>query len=470
MPADIAFRSLAELARGLRAGEFTSRQLTQHYLDRIARANAKLHAYVDVYEASALAQADAADAQRRAGLPIGPLHGLPIALKDLCDIEGRVGTVGSQAWRDRRATVTATHVERLLSAGMIVLGKLHMVEFAFGGWGTNPEMGAPWNPWDLATHRVPGGSSSGSGVAVGAGLAPAAIGSDTGGSVRIPAAFNGVVGLKTTFGRISLHGAFPLSSTLDTIGPLTRTTEDAALLFAAMAGPDPRDPGTEHRPPVALPDFSRPDIRGMRIAMVAEKNLPASGVDAEVKAAWRNAAEVFRGLGATVEEREFPFDMDELTVRNGQLIAAEGFAIHRAYIEDPKLPIGQYVRARMLGGKGVTAADYIVAREHQRITAARFVEWMEGWDAYLAPGAPMPAIPVASVDEQVSPATMTRAGNYFGACGLSLPSGFSKAGLPLGIQLIARPYDERALFRLGAGWESATDWHRRHPELGSLLG
>ncbi|MDH4095698.1 MAG: amidase, partial [Betaproteobacteria bacterium] len=193
-PADL---TLLEQSALLRAGQCSSRELVDAHLARIEALDGKLHAFVEVYAAEARALADAADVARRARLPLGPLHGLPIGLKDLCDIAGRVGTIGSKMWARRVATGTSATAERLLAAGMIPLGKLHMVEFAFGAWGTNPLMGTPWNPWDLSRARAPGGSSSGTGVAVAAGLVPAGIGSDTGGSVRVPAAFNGVVGLKT---------------------------------------------------------------------------------------------------------------------------------------------------------------------------------------------------------------------------------------------------------------------------------
>ena len=436
------------------------------YLRRIERANPKLHAYVAVYAESARAAADGADRQRAAGLPRGPLHGLPIAIKDLCDIDGKVGTVGSKAWAARRGTTTAAVVERLLSAGMIILGKLHMVEFAFGGWGTNPLCGTPWNPWDLNLHRVPGGSSSGSGVAVAAGLAPAAIGSDTGGSVRIPAAFNGIVGLKTTFGLISLYGSFPLSTTLDTIGPLTRTVADAGLLTAALAGADPRDPGTQHAP--GFEYSTRANARGARVALLPEHQFPGP-VDAAVLMGYREAAAVLRRLGAHVEERDFPFDLEALTQRNGQLIAAEAYSIHRTYIEDSQVAIGQYVRARIMAGKTVSAADYIAARQHQRESQQRFLAWMEGSDALLMPGVPMAAIPMSEVDEQKTPATFTRTGNYLGGCALGLPAGHSSAGLPVGVQLLAKPFAETTILAIGAAFEAETGYARKSPDLRSLL-
>jgi len=238
MSSDSAYCSLTELSRRLDAGETTSQDIVAGCLARIDALDGRLHAFIDVYRDDALAMARAADQERKGGKPRGPLHGLPIALKDLVHFEGKQTTAGSKSWLGRISDHTATALTKLLAAGMIPLGKTHMVEFAFGGWGRNQPMGAPRNPWDMATHRVAGGSSSGSAVAVAAGLAPAAIGSDTGGSIRIPASLCGLTGLKSTYGLISLHGAVPLSTTLDSLGPLTHTVEDAAMLTAAMAGPD----------------------------------------------------------------------------------------------------------------------------------------------------------------------------------------------------------------------------------------
>src|SRR2546427_688138 len=217
---DPVWATVAELSRAFGARTLSPVDAVEALIGRIRRRNPALHAYMRVYEADARLAAEAADKAIRAGHRVGPLHGVPIALKDLVDLEGRVTTGGSKVWAERVSKVTATLAERLFAAGMIVLGKTHTVEFAMGSWGTNTHMGTPRNPWDLKVHRTPGGSSSGSGVAVAAGLAPVAIGTDTGGSVRIPAAWNGIVGLKVTAGRISTYGVLPLSSTLDTPGPL----------------------------------------------------------------------------------------------------------------------------------------------------------------------------------------------------------------------------------------------------------
>ena len=461
---DLAFATLTELAAALRRGDTTSAALTELYLARIAEHDPKLHAYVAVYEDAARAAAEAADLQRRTGLPLPPLHGLPIALKDLLDIEDFVTTAGSAVWTDRRSTTTATVVERLLAAGMIVLGKTHMVEFAFGGWGTNPRLGTPWNPWDLEIHRVPGGSSSGSGVAVAAGLAPAALGSDTGGSVRIPAALCGITGLKTTTGLVSLHGAVPLSTLLDSIGPMTRSVEDAALLTAAMAGPDPRDPRSLAAPiPDYRPALAADSLRGLRIAVLPEDQFPLP-LHPDVARAWREAQGVLRELGAELAERPFPMSFEDLMIQNGRLIAAEAYALHRDYIEDESLPIGPWVRRRTLGGRDISGADYVAAREAQRQAGRQFRDWLGDDDALLTPTLPMPAVPLDEVDENLTPlAAFTRAGNYLDICGLSIPAGFSAQGLPVGMQLMAKPYREDILIRIGHVFQKATDWHRRRP-------
>jgi aspartyl-tRNA(Asn)/glutamyl-tRNA(Gln) amidotransferase subunit A len=467
MPNDLPFHSLTNLKAHLERGDVSSVEIVDACLERIARLDGRLHAFVDVYRDGALACAQAADLERQAGLPRGPLHGLPVALKDLLHVAGRQTTAGSKSWLGRRSDRTATVVDRLVAGGMIPLGKTHMVEFAFGGWGRNQPMGTPWNPWDTATHRVPGGSSSGSAVAVAAGLAPAAIGSDTGGSVRIPASLCGLTGLKTTYGLVSLAGVVPLSATLDSIGPLTRSVDDAALVTAAMAGPDPRDPGTRDAPRI---DFAaalgtEPDARGMRITCLAPEHISA-GTSADVLRIVADAVATLRDLGAIVEEARFPLDFGDLMVRNGRLIAAEAYAVHRAYIEDPALPIDPWVRSRTVSGREIGAADYIDELAERRRAAARFAAWMRGRDALLTPTLPITAMPVAEVDEATTPlATFTRAANYLGACALSLPAGFSATGLPIGVQLMGAPFTEATLIGIGRAYQRATDWHLRRPDL-----
>ena len=458
-----AFPGLADIALGLRNKQFTSLEITRHLLDRIAQHNAPVHAYVDVYERQALLQAQAADLQREAGLPLPPLHGVPIAVKDLCEIEGRVTTCGSQAWRERVSPVTGTVVEKLLAAGMVILGKTHMVEFAFGGWGTNPVMGTPRNPWDMQNHhRVPGGSSSGSGVAVAAGLAPAAIGSDTGGSVRVPAALNGLTGLKTTQGLISLHGAFPLAYQLDSIGPMTRSAEDAALLTAALAGPDARDPSTWNRPPFSYTPDASVDPRPLRIAVMPQEQYPWE-VQPAVQQACEEALEVFRQRGHHVEVVAVPLDFNELMRKNGAMIAAEAWHIHADYVDDTSLPLGSYVRERIQSGRLIDAHAWLGLLEHRKQSMARFADFMRGFDLLATPSVPFVAPPLAEVDEAITPVgSFARAINYLDTCAITLPAGFSQ-GLPIGVQLIARPWQESLLLQAGQQFQSMTDWHTRVP-------
>jgi aspartyl-tRNA(Asn)/glutamyl-tRNA(Gln) amidotransferase subunit A len=459
--------TLTELARALAERRISSREIITEYLERISTLDRKLHAFTEVFAEEALAAADNADRERAAGRAHGALHGLPIAIKDLVHIRGRMTTAGSKSRPHGVAQETATAAERLMAVGMIPLGKTHLVEFAFGGWGRNAPMGAPWNPWDANVHRVAGGSSSGSAVAVAAGFAPAALGSDTGGSIRIPAALCGLTGFKPTYGVVSLAGAYPLATTLDSLGPITHTVYDAALLCAVMAGLDPRDPATLAAPAI---DFAgalalEPELRGLRITAlpVEQFTWPARP---DVLNARAEAIAVFRSLGATVEEVRAPFDFEDVMVRNGRLIAAEAYALHRAYIEDPSLEIDPWVRKRVLGGKALSAADYIDEIAARKRVSIAFAEWMRGRDALLTPTLPITATALDEVDEATTPlATFTRAANYLGACAVSLPAGFSAEGLPIGVQLLGAPFADATLVHLGRAFQRETDWHRRHPDL-----
>ena len=465
---DLTDLTLTEQAALLRRGACSSREIVDAHLARIARLDGKLHAYVEVYANEARQLADAADRARAGGLPLGPLHGLPICIKDLCDIDGRIGTIGSKMWAGRRASATSATVERLLAAGMIPLGKTHMVEFAFGAWGTNPLMGAPRNPWDGARHRVPGGSSSGTAVAVAAGLAPAGIGSDTGGSVRIPSAFNGLVGLKVTYGRISLHGTGLLSWTLDSIGPLARSVEDCAELLRALAGPDARDPATLAQPILDLPaEFAADGLRGLRIALPERAQLP-DFIHPAVLQAWSGAAEVLAKLGAEIVPVRLPDWYFELARHVGTIIASEAFALHRGHIEDLKQPIGDAVRARILNARNLAPGEYA---ETLRLMAERrraFGAWFRRYDAVLLPTAAVPAPPLDEIDEAAPvPSYFTRPQNYLGLTALALPAGLHQ-GLPLSIQIIGKPYAERRILEIGKAWQDETGYNKLRPDAAAL--
>src|SRR5438477_524078 len=302
---DPSFLPVHQLAAEIAARRLSPVTVVDALLARIAAHNPKLHAFIDVYADDARLAAEAADKAIRSGHVIGPLHGVPIALKDLIDLEGRVTTGGSMAWRERRSPVTASLARRLIAAGMIVLGKTHTVEFAMGGWGTNQHLGTPWNPWDPEVARTPGGSSSGSGVAVASGMAPWAIGTDTGGSVRLPASWCGLSGLKSTIGRVSTYGILPLAPSLDTPGPMARSVEDAALLYSVMQGADPLDPRTLSAPPPAdpMPDMRR-GVRGLRLARMPEAE--REGCTPEMLAAYDAALELLARQGAEIVDIPLP--------------------------------------------------------------------------------------------------------------------------------------------------------------------
>ncbi len=466
---DLAALPAHRLAASIAKGDLSSAELTADCLARIHATNEKLHAFVAIYEDEAMAVAEARDREARAGMTLGPLHGVPLALKDLCEMEGRVTTCGTLMWQDRVSPLTATIVRRLQAAGAVVLGKTHMVEFAYGGWGTNAATGTPWNPWDLETQRVPGGSSSGSGVAVAAGLAPLAIGSDTGGSVRIPASLCSTVGLKATVGRISNHGILPLSDTLDTIGPLTRTVEDAALMFAVLAGPDAADPATHGRPPVEPRSGLEAGVVGLRLGILSEAE--RAGIDAEVLDAYDEACRTLERLGARLAEVRLPDDFPGYLEQTGQIIAAEAYAVHKDWIEDRAIRFDENVRARVLVGKSIGAADYLRVLARRREVQREIAVVLQDFAALLTPATPIPAIPLTEVDEGALPLSrFTRAVNYLDMCALALPCGFTGGGLPMSLQIVGHPYDEARILRIGQAYETATDWHRRRPDLSALLG
>jgi aspartyl-tRNA(Asn)/glutamyl-tRNA(Gln) amidotransferase subunit A len=462
----LAWMGLTELKSMLDAGQLSSLELTEHLLQRIDKADTRLQAFTEVYAEQARALARGADQQRAAGLPLGPLHGLPIVLKDLLDIEGRIGTLGSRHFIARRATQTSATVQRLLQAGMVPLGKLHMTEFAFGGWGTNPLMQTSRNPWDLATHRVPGGSSSGTGVAVAAGFAPVGIGSDTGGSVRIPSAFNGLTGLKVTYGRISLHGTGLLSWTLDSIGPMARNVRDCALLLDALAAPDPRDPVTLAQP---LEQFSREprSVRGLRLALPDVTQLP-DFMHPGVTQAWQDAAKVFESLGAQIVPVQLPDWFFGLSVKTGCIIACEAHALHRDYVDDPTAQLGPAVRQRIQNAANFKSWEYAQELRAMRESRMAFAQWFEPFDALLLPSVAIPAMAVQQVDEASPiPGALTRQANYLGLCALSQPAGLVE-GLPVGLQIVGKAFDERTVLSLGQAFEQATPHHRLHPDLSAL--
>jgi aspartyl-tRNA(Asn)/glutamyl-tRNA(Gln) amidotransferase subunit A len=465
MTSDLAFRPVHVLAAEIASGRLSPVEVVDACLARIEDHDAKLHAFTEVYAADARLAAEAAERAIRAGHVLGPLHGVPVAVKDLVEMAGRITTGGAGIWRERRSTVTATLAKRLIAAGMIVIGKTHTVEFAYGGWGTNKPMGTPWNPWDPDVHRVPGGSSSGSGVAVAAGLAPWAIGSDTGGSVRLPASFCGITGLKVTVGRISTHGVLPLSPSLDTPGPMARSAADAALLYEVLKGPDPRDPRTLACPAGAPLSGLRRGVRGLRLARMPESE--RAGVAPEVLAAYDQALRELERLGAEVVELRLPCGFGDLAAANGRIMSAEAYALLAEVVDDDSLELDPDVRPRIQAGRAISSRDYLLALQQRAALKAAFADAMDDVDALLTPTTRTAAIPVDEVDQAVTPAHFTRFANFLDLCALALPNGVTSEGLPTSLQINCRAYDEALALRIGFAYQQATDWHERRPQLGA---
>ena len=453
MTVDLHFATISELGMCYRTGDVSPVEVVDALLDRIDKCGDETAAFITPTAERACAEAHAAETLLRAGVDLGPLHGIPIALKDLFHTAGIRTTSGAKA-RDRFVPNTsASAAKRLSRAGAVLIGKTNMVELAFGPYGLNPHYGTPRNPW--GKDRVPGGSSSGSAVAVAAGLAPAALGTDTGGSIRIPASFCGVVGLKPTLERVSRAGATPLSWTLDSIGPLTRSVEDAALVFEAIAGPDPADPVTLNRPPVDVMRGLKRGVKGLRIGFVRDPF--CDGADAEVLSAVESAAGVLRDLGGEVIDLPFPearaaLDEEREGRGSAMIMSVEGYACHRALIERHGEMMDARIRARLELGASFSAPDYAMAlqrREPLRIAAR---ETLRDVDAAICPTMPTVAPRIADVD--VAPVRLTtRLVNFLGLCAISVPCGWSDENLPIGLQIIGKPYDEARILRVAHAYQ-----------------
>ncbi|CAM5205315.1 Aspartyl-tRNA(Asn)/glutamyl-tRNA(Gln) amidotransferase subunit A OS=Castellaniella defragrans OX=75697 GN=HNR28_001829 PE=4 SV=1 [Castellaniella defragrans] len=464
---DLTGWSITQQSEALASGQLAAAELIDAYLARIDALDGKLHAYAAVYATEARLAAEAADKARRSGHALGPLHGIPIALKDLADIQGRITTGGCALWRDRRSKVTATLVRRLIAQGMIVLGKTHMVEFAFGGWGTNTGMGTPWNPWDLRQARTPGGSSSGSGVAVAAGLAPWALGTDTGGSVRLPASWCGLTGLKTSSGRISNYGVLPLSQTLDTPGPMAATAEDAAHLYLAMQGPDLSDRRTLGLPPDLTMRTLHKGVGGLRLARMPDSE--RKGVSASVLAAYDQSLDELSRLGAEIISLKLPVSFPDVAALNGRIMAAESYALLGDVVDNPDLALDEDVRPRILAGRGITAHDYLQALTRRSQMVDEFDHALTEVDALLTPTTATTAIPLTQVDQSSAPSRFTRFANFLDLCALALPNGTDENGLPTSLHVMCRRYDEAMALRIGCAYQKATNWHTRRPVLDALF-
>lgn len=467
------WQTISELSRRIHNGSLSPVELMEHLLNRVETLDGRLHSFRLLSRECAMAAARASELALRAGQDMGPLHGIPYAVKDLIDVQGLPTTAGSNLLLDNIASTDATVVRRLTQAGMVLLGKANTVQFAFGAPGVNHHHGTPHNPWH-ATPHVPGGSSNGSGVAVGAGLVPVALGTDTGGSVRIPAALCGTVGLKTTVGQVSRAGVFPLSWTFDSVGPLTRSVEDAALVYQAMRGPDPLDVSTRG---TALHEDVLTGVgdgvRGLRLAFA--ETLFWDEVDREVAQAVRTCGDVLANLGAHVSSIPFP-EAAEATEANGNGIisAVEAYREHQERLGEVRLadydPVVTY---RMAMGREATANDYLRTLQTCEALRLRAQRALHDVDAFLAPTTMVAALPLAEVDASLESykywnprySRNTRVGNVLGLCSLTVPCGFTSQGLPIGLMICTKGFDEATALRVGYAYEQATTWHRQTPDL-----
>ncbi|MCZ6645782.1 MAG: amidase [SAR324 cluster bacterium] len=466
------YQTIGELGRSIRAGKLSPVELTEHLLARSEHLDSKLNAYRFMARQRALAEARAAETALGAGQDLGPLHGIPFAVKDLYDVKNMPTTAGTHLLESHQAAEDCTAVHRLARAGMILTGKTNTVQFAYGGVGINHDHGTPHNPWHETPH-APGGSSSGSGVAVASGQVPIALGSDTGGSVRIPAALCGTTGLKTTVGRISRAGVYPLSWSLDSVGPLTRSVEDAALVYQAMQGPDLKDSSTVGVPGHDVLQGLKDGVRGLRLAFA--ETVFWEEVHPEVAAAVRESAKVFEEQGAQVGSVEFPEAEEARQLNSGGLIiAAEAYTCNRKWVDEHFDELDPIVAHRIVKGRDIPAHEYLsIIRAWEGLRAkADFA--LRDVDALLVPSTAIPALPVAEVDadkdiysqRNLQYLRNTYIGNVLGLCGLSVPCGFTSKGLPIGLMIYCRGFQEETVLRIGYAFQQGSDWHSRRPQLG----
>jgi aspartyl-tRNA(Asn)/glutamyl-tRNA(Gln) amidotransferase subunit A len=458
------FLSIGQAARLLRTGESSSVDLVQGMLDRIARFDDRVHAFITVCRDAALAQARTADAELRAGTDRGPLHGIPVALKDNVFTQGVRTTCHSQVMRDHVPDVDAFVTRRLQQAGAVVLGKASLWEFAYGVPAPNDEIPPARNPWSL--DHSPGGSSSGSGAAVAAGFALGAVGTDTGGSIRHPSSVCGVVGMKPTFGLVSQQGVVPVSLSLDHIGPMTRTVADNALMLQVMAGFDADDPNSREAP-VGL-DFGaligRP-LEGLR-AGVPINLIDPSGLDARVMQAFEVALDALRDLGLEIEV----FDMDGIDAVHADstvILEYEAYRDHRSRLEAYGPLYGEGLRRRLMNGPKRSDQDYARAKARSAELRGQVDHLLTTrFSVLLMPGREAPALTMAQLYGETPAARgrMTRLGNLTGAPALVLPMGFAEQPrLPLALQVVAARFHEPVIYQVAAAYEASQPWAGQHP-------
>ncbi len=451
------YLSIQEASEELRSGLITPTELLAETLERIDQLDSKIHAFITVMRDQAFEEAEKAENEQRTGLFRGPLHGIPIGVKDLIAVKNVRLTAGSKVLADHVSQEDATVVEQLRRAGAVIIGKTNTHEFAYGTY-TPPTR----NPWDL-TH-IPGGSSGGSAAAVAAGMCLGAIGSDTGGSIRIPSACCGVTGLKPTYGRVSTFGVIPLSWSLDHVGPMGRSAEDCAILSVSRP-PDKSSAtllsGPEGRGPLSL--------QGIKLGVLSESFV--APLDPEVRAAWHATLLVLQEEGAEVSDIELRYPAMEV-YRTIQMPEASLAHMEKDWLTNRLEAYGERTRSRLLQGQTITAVDYLRAQQQRRTFSSNLRSAMQGVNALVLPTIPIPAIPVEQADQDIQidgiteNATtallrLTMPFNLAGLPAVSLPCGFTTGGLPIGLQLVGKPFEESMILRIAHAYQQLTDWHRR---------
>lgn len=469
---DLHLLTIAEAARLIESRSLSPVELTRAYLERIEHLDANLGAYITVMADSALAQASRAESEIANGGYRGKMHGIPIAVKDIIYTKGVLTSAGSRVLADHVPEYDSTIVERLDAAGSVLLGKLNLSEFAIGGTINHP-YGTPRNPWD--TGKSAGGSSSGSAVAVAGGLCAGALGSDTGGSIRGPSAFCGIVGLRPTYGRVTRFGVIPMSWSLDTVGPMTHTVEDCAIMLQAIAGHDERDPSSAREP---VPDYSESFgewPRGARVALPREA-MDFDGLNSEVRSAVAAAAGQLAEIGADVEEADLP-----MLAHSGAVFLAtadvDAATFHIPWLKSRAHLYDWNTRTRLESAAITPSPTYLRGLRARTLVKEEMTRALEGHDFIVMPASPTAAPPIARSTgspggyyqgrldlarrRYTSPAALA------GLPAISVPCGFTESGMPIGLQIIGRPFSEPELFRIARAYEQAADWRSRHsPEMG----
>ena len=468
--AELLELSLAQAARLVKSKEISPVDLVGACLDRIKSVDGRLSSYISVFEDEARKVAKASETMIMAGHDLGPLHGIPVALKDNLAVRGFRTTAGSKVLKDWIPDHDATVTERLRRAGAIFLGKLNMHEFAWGGTSDNPHYGAVRNPWD--TERFPAGSSGGSGVAVAARTCYGAIGTDTGGSIRLPSAINGVVGIRPTYGRVSNYGIIPLAWSMDTAGPMTRTVEDCAIMFNAIAGHDPKDASTSRAATTDYTDGLQRGVKGLRIGVVPGYFF--HHLQAPVRDAVKSGMKTLAGLGAEIVDVGIENIHGNISAQL-TIEAAEPSTYHQRWLREQPDNYGADVRSLLEIGEMLLATHYLQAQRYRTLLRQEFLEAFKKVDVFICPTLPFTATKVGAmkvviengVEEDMLSAIMQFTGvpSLTGLPSLNVPCGFDPDGLPVGMQIIGRPFDEALLFRIGAAFQSSTDFHTRAPVL-----